>query len=92
MVFRGKPAHIDGRSFRQLYETGLEPGGVEVHDLPVLLVVAYSNKAVGRITRFRQRDDVIIRLAAIFEILGVVGVEVYDGVALGVFEFLINEF
>ena len=75
-----------------MYETGREPGRVEVHDLPVLLVVAYSNKAVGRTTPFRQRDDVIIRLAAIVEILGVVGVEVYDGVALGVFEFLINEF
>ena len=63
-----------------------------MYSLPILLVVAYSNKAVGRKIPFRQRDDVMIRLAAIVEILGVVGVEVYDGVALGVFEFLINEF
>ena len=74
-----------------MYETRREPGRVVVYSLPILLVVAYPNKAVGRSTPLRQRDDAEMRPAAIFEVLGIVGVEVYDWVALGVFEFALNE-
>ena len=61
-----------------------------MRDRPVLLE-AHPNIAVGRVAPFRQRGDFPV-LGAIFDVHGIVGVKVYDGVALGVFEFLINEF
>ncbi len=89
MVFHGKPAHIDGRFFIQMYETGRKQGGVVVRDRPVLLE-AHPNIAVGRVAPFRQRGDFPV-LGAIFEVRGIVGVKVYNGLAFGVLVSASNE-
>jgi hypothetical protein len=89
VVFHGKPAHIDGRFFIQMYETGRKQGGVVVRDRPVLLE-AHPNIAVGRVAPFRQRGDFPV-LGAIFDVHGIVGVEVYHAIVFGVLVFARNE-
>ena len=71
-----------------MYETGREQAGVVVRDRPVL--EAHPNIAVGRAATFRQRGNLPV-LGAIFDVHGIVGVEVYHALVFGVLVFASNE-
>ena len=60
-----------------------------MRDRPVLLE-AHPNIAVGRVAPFRQRGDFPV-LGAIFDVHGIVGVEVYHAIVFGVLVFARNE-